>query len=730
MALYKWERYSLTDGIAFRYTNRLTASNGYGSYKSGYRIITFDLNDIIVDENNKSKFSVDVGNFRVSSYKIGSYTDISVNIQKDKCFVVTGYSYGAYPSEPFSYSLSSVACGPCTVTIRDGSDSYSGDMRYTAAKSSAYYTSSAKGDYIDTITDSNESAYPTDGVQDGYYYVYKGEISLKITRLYTSSSVYVGDRTYVGVDVDDTELPGDTDIVIHYEVSENNDVYTEFDTVNCKLSEVGFGKYEYYSISSTSTIRFRAYVTASGFSQSDYMYSATITPQINVAPTTPASITYPSNIKPGVSFNISWGTSTDSNGNLSGYQLYRSLNGGSYINIYTGPNTSYQDNIPTGNLSVCYRVRAYDSKNAYSTYRTGTTVNLNSPPTTPSSISVPSSIQAGISFMVSWGTSTDSDGNLSGYTLQRRLNEGPYSTIYTGSSRSYQDTIPKSGYTSVTYRVCAYDSLGATSNYRTSNTVTIINNVAPIISGSDSNLGTFTYNPPTISYVVTDENNDTVTVTTKLDSSTLETKTVTLGQTYTISLNWWSIDSGSHTVTITANDNNGGIATRTYIFTKNSVGQISFNRLRKKTDTGYQTTYIETDSDSIITNNGQILSERLSNIADKLSVSISTTPTEMVSRHRLHIKLTSEYTIDYLEMYSTNVKVGSSTLESVLVQLESKVGISNSGTVPSNLNFERWRMKNSSGSYDIIYLEGISEHVIRPCGKTVEESLQAIEAKL
>ena len=210
----------------------------------------------------------------------------------------------------------------------------------------------------------------------------------------------------------------------------------------------------------------------------------------------------------------------------------------------------------------------------------------------------------------------------------------------------------------------------------------------------------------------------------------MESRTVTLGQTYTVPINWWNIGTGSHTVTIIANDGQGGTATRTYTFTKNSVGLISFNRLHKKTDNGYQITYIESDSDSIITNNGQVLSERLESIASKLSVPISTTPSEMVSRHRLHIKLTSEYTIDYLEMYSTNIKVGSSTLESILSQLESKVGISNSGTVPSNLNFERWRMKNSSGSYDIIYLEGISEHVIRPCGKTVEESLQAIEAKL
>ena len=452
----------------------------------------------------------------------------------------------------------------------------------------------------------------------------------------------------------------------------------------------------------------------------------------------PIAISYPSTIKDGQSITL---TATASSSNVYGgtitYTWEVQLDRGSWTSIgsTTGPflflTISYT--VPKGTTTFRARVLASDDMGFTSTtYVTGSTVTVtnNTAPSTPSSISVPSSVQAGVSFTVSWGASTDSDGNLSGYTLQRKLNSGSYTTIYTGSSRSYQDTIPKSGYTSVTYRVQAYDTEGATSGYRTSNTVTIINNVAPVISGSNQNLGVFTYNPPTISYVVTDENNDTVTVTIQLDSSNIESRTVTLGQTYTVSLDWWDIGTGSHTVTITANDSQGGTATRTYTFTKNSVGQISFNRLRKKTNTGYQITYIETDSDSIITNNGQILSERISDIANKLSVSINTSPTEMVLRHRLHIKLTSEYTIDYLEMYSTNIKVGSSTLESVLVQLESKVGISNSGTASSNLNFERWRMKNSSGSYDIIYLEGISEHVIRPCGKTVEESLQAIEAKL
>ena len=349
----------------------------------------------------------------------------------------------------------------------------------------------------------------------------------------------------------------------------------------------------------------------------------------------------------------------------------------------------------------------------------------------PSAVSYSTaSPKGGESITINVSSRSNTYGGTITYKYQVQLDGGSWIDIGSTTSTAKSYIIPK-GTSTFRARVVASDNMGFTStDYVTGNQIAVVNNVAPVISGSNQNLGVFTYNPPTISYVVTDENNDTVTVTVKLNSSTLDTRTVTLGQTYTVPISWWDIGTGSHTVTITADDGQGGTATRTYTFTKNSVGLISFNRLHKKTNSGYQTTYIETDSDSIITNNGQTLSERLSDIASKLSTTINTTPTEMVLRHRLHIKLTSEYTIDYLEMYSTNIKVGSSTLEEILVLLESKVGISNGGTVPSDLNFERWRMKNSSGEYDIIYLEGVSEYIICPCGKSVEERLVAIEAKL
>ena len=60
------------------------------------------------------------------------------------------------------------------------------------------------------------------------------------------------------------------------------------------------------------------------------------------------------------------------------------------------------------------------------------------------------------------------------------------------------------GWTSVQYRVKAYDAAGAESAYTTSVTRTVTNNRPPVISGTDSALGSFSTAAPSYEYTVTD----------------------------------------------------------------------------------------------------------------------------------------------------------------------------------------------------------------------------------
>ena len=207
------------------------------------------------------------------------------------------------------------------------------------------------------------------------------------------------------------------------------------------------------------------------------------------------------------------------------------------------------------------------------------TISTNTAPTTPSSITVPTTVIGGQNITVSWGASTDSDSNLSGYILERKADSGAWTQVYKGSSRSATVSITY-GWNSVQFRVKAYDSQAAESSYRTSDTRTVTNNRTPAISGSNSNLGSFSETSPSYSYTVTDADRDAVTVVETLDGKTNRSYTVTLGVENMFTLDadtWQRVLNGSHTLAIKATDSKGASATRTLTFAK-AVTSISFEQ--------------------------------------------------------------------------------------------------------------------------------------------------------
>ena len=207
------------------------------------------------------------------------------------------------------------------------------------------------------------------------------------------------------------------------------------------------------------------------------------------------------------------------------------------------------------------------------------TVVYNQAPTAPSTISVPSEVIGGENLSISWGQSTDPDGNLSGYKLERKVDGGTWTQVYSGSYRSYIDTITY-GWESVQYRVKAYDTAGAESAYTTSAVRTVTNNRPPVISGNDTDLGSFTTTPPSYEYTVTDADGHQVTVVEKLDNTTLRTFTATLGNTNNLTITsdqWLKLLNGDHTLTITATDAKNESTVRTLSFDK-AVHSVEFEQ--------------------------------------------------------------------------------------------------------------------------------------------------------
>ena len=294
----------------------------------------------------------------------------------------------------------------------------------------------------------------------------------------------------------------------------------------------------------------------------------------NTAPSTPGSISVPSSIMGGTNISISWAKSSDAESNLAGYKVERSTNGGSsWSQIYQGTATSTTNNVAFGTTSVMYRVKAYDTEGLESGWRTSSQVTVvnNNAPSAPPSIAVPSDVKGGSTLVISWTAASDSDGNLSGYILERSTDGGSaYTQVYKGNALTYTDTITK-GWSTVMYRVKAYDSYNAQSGYTTSTKRTVDNNTAPTITTSSAaSLGTKS-SGFTVSYSVDDEDAvDTLTVTEKLDGTTKRTYTATRKTTNNFAVTgeyFQKITNGSHTMTVTVTDGKATV-TKTFTFTK------------------------------------------------------------------------------------------------------------------------------------------------------------------
>lgn len=206
----------------------------------------------------------------------------------------------------------------------------------------------------------------------------------------------------------------------------------------------------------------------------------------------------------------------------------------------------------------------------------------NQPPTDPSSISY-GTPQAGNSLTITTGGSTDPEGDAISYVWEIRTDSGVYTQIGITTTKSITDTVPTSG-TTYQVRVKAVDANGHESGYCTGSAKTISYNTAPVISGSDTNVGAKT-DPFSHSYTVTDAqaSSQTLTVVETLtngsETITLRSYTATSGATNTVDLAdvWLKLIAGTHVLTITASDGAGGTATRKITFSR-TVSRIAAAR--------------------------------------------------------------------------------------------------------------------------------------------------------
>lgn len=291
------------------------------------------------------------------------------------------------------------------------------------------------------------------------------------------------------------------------------------------------------------------------------------------APTIPPSITLPAVVEGGSSNTISWAASTDAEGNLAGYKLERSTDGGStWTQIYQGPALSAANTVPFGTETVQYRVRAYDSDGLHSGYRTSSQVDVlnNQAPGAPGSLTVPDVVKGGSNVEITWTAATDPDGDLTGYSLERQVNGGAWAVVYTGAALTYTDAITK-GWQTVAYRVRAYDSHGVYGPYTSSGVCAVDNNTPPVIlcdAAEDLGVRSAGFQ---IAYSVSDPDTaDTLSVTEEIDRKEFRSFVTLSGEEQTFDLTgaaFMKLLNGSHTLRITAGDGKAE-AVRTMQFVK------------------------------------------------------------------------------------------------------------------------------------------------------------------
>lgn len=305
---------------------------------------------------------------------------------------------------------------------------------------------------------------------------------------------------------------------------------------------------------------------SSSINETYILYAFVMNPNVlvddngNILPDTypdpPTSITVPAESVPtGSTIAISWATVTGAT-----YKLQRSVDGGSWADVYTGGNAGYSDTAGVWNR-VKYRVASVKS-GITSGYTESQEVQIL--PYTVAKITAPSQVMAGQQVPVSWSTVAAANA----YVLERKSSAADWAQIYSGADTQFTDT-PEGGWTSVQYRVKAGKD-GTFGGYTTSQEIPVISASALVISGQDGDLGTLTNDVP---YTVSSDTGNPITVERFVNGSLVARVTVESGFAYSIPVMELPTGAGTIKLVCSVTPSSGGpvTATRIWGYTKTVV---------------------------------------------------------------------------------------------------------------------------------------------------------------
>lgn len=232
--------------------------------------------------------------------------------------------------------------------------------------------------------------------------------------------------------------------------------------------------------------------------------------------------------------------------------------------VYLKGSTSY-GNVSSGS-SGAYPANSYSGNYWY--------VSKGNDTIDPASVTYPASPNGGelVDITIAPSTGIKFGGTVK-YKVEYQLDGGSWQTVVEATTATTVSVLIPKGTNTFTARATASDDTGFTSTDTvTGQTVNVVNNAAPVISCGTSSLGEIA-EPFSVSYSVSDEDGDTMTITEKIDGTTIRSYSAPSGssgeQTFNPSeAQWLTTLNGSHTATITAVDGKGGVTTHSISFTR------------------------------------------------------------------------------------------------------------------------------------------------------------------
>lgn len=348
-------------------------------YRTRYRQVETKVRPIDVEISMVDGQTYYIGAGYSFSDSTGRYstTGNTAYTYKRKSGVRRGYGYVATQSGTMYYSQNwyeHASYDGLFAGSNFESSSYE-SYKYTAQSYQQAYTYYTKGSYLNDVSHASQAQYPSDDSNGSYWYTRKGQDNIDPVSVTIPGSIKADETITITINPSSNNIYGG---LIKYEIQYryNGGNWTGLSTTDSLT--------ESFKVTGDTNNQFEVRVKAQdsmGFVSNDWVTSAAASITHNEPPSTPASITVPKNITGGRDVSITWGNSSDPDGNLSGYILeYTADATGQWVEVYRGPETSATTAAPYGAGKVKYRVKAYDTAGAESAATESEFVVLTYPP--------------------------------------------------------------------------------------------------------------------------------------------------------------------------------------------------------------------------------------------------------------------------------------------------------------------------------------------------------------